>query len=84
MIKLSSSQLGNSPTIGLRIPAELRQRLDVLAAVQGVERSELIRRLIVAVVCLPDKKMARREDQSLEPGAPERGEYDARQYYTKV
>jgi hypothetical protein len=71
VVKLSAAQSGQSPTIGLRLPVELREGLDRLAAQHGLERSAMLRRLIAAAVARRKaKKMARREDQSLEPGTP--------------
>jgi hypothetical protein len=76
MNKLSPSKPGPSPIVGLRIPIELRQQLDVLAAVHGVERSELVRRLIAAAVCSPDmEKPASVASTAGSERSPERGFY---------
>jgi hypothetical protein len=74
---------GISPHIGLRIPVSLREQLDRLAAQYGLERSAMVRQLIMAAVCPPDKKMARESGELSEPGAPIKGvNDDARVYST--
>jgi hypothetical protein len=70
-----SGRFGVSPIIGLRIPIELRQQLDELAADQGFERSEFIRRLILAALCSPDMKKPARGANSAGTERSPKGEF---------
>jgi hypothetical protein len=73
MTKLSARP-GECQRIGVRLPAELREQLDTLAASHRLLISSMIRKLIrEALACPPDKKMARESCELSEPGTPENG-----------